>query len=38
MSGKKTLKANRDDDPGTANLGLNIRMGDENFSIAQKEK
>jgi len=26
----------RDDDPGVGNLGLNIRMGGENFSVAQQ--
>jgi len=29
------MRARRDDDPD-GNLGLNIRMGGENFSVAQK--
>ena len=28
----------RDDDPGVGNLGLNIRMDGESFSVAQKDK
>ena len=28
----------RDDDPGIGKLGLNLKMGDENISIAQKDK
>jgi hypothetical protein len=28
----------RKDDPGVGNLGLNIRMDGENYSIAQKAK
>lgn len=27
----------KNDDPGTANLGLNIRMDGESLSVAQKE-
>ena len=36
--GKQILRAERDDDPGIGKLGLNLKMGDENISIAQKDK
>jgi len=34
--GKKILRAMRDDDPGSGNLGLNIHMDGETYNIAQK--
>lgn len=34
MRGIQILRARRDDDPGSGPLGLNIRMGDENLSVA----
>ena len=30
------MKQEREDDPGSGNLGLNIRMGGETYNIAQK--
>ena len=32
--GKQILRAMRNDDPGIGKLGLNLKMGDENISIA----
>jgi len=38
IRGKKILRELRKDDPGSGDLGLNINMGGENLSIAQKSK
>ena len=36
--GKQIWRDMVNDDPGIGNLGLNIRMGDETLSVAQKKK
>jgi len=35
--GKAILRKERADDPGTGNLGLNIRMDGETYNIAQRK-